>query len=343
MNDAGIVIIGRNEGERLRGCLSSVVRRGLPVVYVDSNSTDGSVALARALGVEVVELDPSGPLNPSRGRNAGFARLKEIDPELRLVQFIDGDCELVAGWLERAIEVLESRPDVGAVCGRRRERFPERSIYNRLADLDWDTPIGEAKSCGGDVMMRATAFRQIGGYDPDLITGEDPDLSVRLRKNGWTILRVDVEMTVHDIALVRFGQWWRRSLRTGYCYADGAQRHGKPPERHFVREVRSIFFWGIALPLAILVLAWPTRGASLALLGAYLLLYWRIRRYGSRRGWSARDARLYALWCILGKVPMVVGLFVYWFRRVARRPERYIDYIEARTVTAAGRPHSKRL
>src|SRR5262245_15725439 len=92
MSQLGIVTIGRNEGERLRRCLNSLVRHGLPIVYVDSNSNDGSVELARSLGVEVVELDTSRPIGASRARNEGFERLCQIHPDLRFVQFVDGDC-----------------------------------------------------------------------------------------------------------------------------------------------------------------------------------------------------------------------------------------------------------
>jgi len=326
MNHLGVVTIGRNEGDRLRRCLDSVIGRGCTVVYVDSGSTDGSVDLARAKGAEVVELDMSQPFTMARGRNAGFARLEEIDPDVRFVQFIDGDCELVDGWLERARELIESRPEVAVVSGRRRERFAEWSIYNRLADLDWDLPVGEVKYCGGDTMTRVAAFRQVGGFNPILIAAEDSELCVRFRQHGWTILQIDADMSVHDMAMTRFNQWWRRCVRTGYAYAHGQQLHGKPPERHFVRDVHSLLFWGIALPLAILLLAWPTHGVSLALLGGYLLLYWRIRRYGSSRGWSPPDARLYALGCVIGKFPMAVGLVIYWFRRITRRPEQIIEY-----------------
>ena len=172
---------------------------------------------------------------------------------------MDGDCEVVDGWLDKARVVLEQRPDVAVVTGRRRERFPEVSVYNRLADLEWEGPVGEIKVSHGDIMIRADAFRDLGGFDEAVLVGEDYDLCLRLRKRGWILIRIDAEMTLHDMAMTRFGQWWRRTVRSGYGYADGAYLHGKPPERHYVREVRSILFWGLALPLAILVLAWPTR------------------------------------------------------------------------------------
>ena len=304
----------------------SILGRNLPVVYVDSNSTDSSVDMARSLGAEVVELDPSGPIGVPRAQNEGFQRLTQIDPEIRYVQFVDGDCEIVNGWLDQAIQVLEERPEVGLVTGRRRERFPDASIYNRLADLEWDTPVGETKGSHGDFMVRATAFREIGGFDVAVLVSEDYELCLRLRKVGWILLRIDAEITVHDMAMTHFGQWWWRTVRSGYGYADGAYLHGRSPERHCVREVRSILVWGMVLPLLALGLAWPTRGASLALFGAYLLLYWRVRRYALSRGWSRPDARLYGLWTILAKFPMAVGLVTYCFRLLARRPKQIIEY-----------------
>jgi GT2 family glycosyltransferase len=326
MSDFGAVIIGRNEGERLRRCLKSVVGQGFPVVYVDSGSTDRSVEAARQMGAVVAELDLSQPFTMARARNLGFSRLLELNPAACFVQFIDGDCELVDGWIKLAYEVIASRPEVAVVYGRRRERFPERSVYNRLADLEWDTPIGNAKYCAGDTMTRVAAFHQVGGFDPTLIAAEDSELCVRFRLQGWTILRIDADMSVHDMAMTRFDQWWWRCVRTGYAYADGMRLHGKPPERHFVRDVRSILLWGFAVPLTILLLAWPTRGASFILASGYFLLYWRMRRYGAHRGWPARDARSYALWNVLAKFPMLTGLFIYWYRQIMHRPKRLIEY-----------------
>lgn len=337
MTDLGVVTIGRNEGERLRVGLRALERLGVPVVYVDSRSTDGSPELARALGAEVVVLDLSRPIGVPRARNEGFERLLELHPEIRYVQFVDGDCELREGWLEQGRAVLDQRPDVALVTGRRRERFPERSVYNRLADLEWDMPIGEIDGSHGDVMIRALAFRQVGGFDANVLVAEDIDICLRLRQRGWILLRLDQEMTIHNMDMTRFGQWWRRAVRAGYGYADGAYLHGGPPERRFVREVLRILGWGLLIPLAILLLAWPTRGASLALTLVYPLQYWRIeRRARLRRGWTSSDARIYALFCVLGHFPHLVGLVTYWFRLIGRRPKKIIEYKAVGNATAAG-------
>jgi GT2 family glycosyltransferase len=229
----GVVAIGRNEGERLKRCLHSALQATSHVVYVDSGSQDGSAAFARSVGVEVVELDMSIPFTAARARNAGFRRIKEQFPTLDFVQFVDGDCEFTSGWLEHAARYLRATPNAAVACGRLRERHPERSIYNRLCDAEWNTPVGRAQACGGIAMVRAHAFDQVHGFREDLIAGEEPELCLRLRREGWEIWRLEAEMAWHDAAMTRFSQWWRRSERAGHAFAEGAALHGKSPQRHW--------------------------------------------------------------------------------------------------------------
>ncbi len=332
MSKIGIVAIGRSEGERLRLCLASVVGRGHAVVYVDSGSTDGSVALARTMGASVVELDLSIPFTAARARNVGFERLRQIDPGVEFVQFIDGDCELIEGWLEQALAVLESQSDVAVVCGRRRERFRDATPYNRLADLEWAAPAGVVKACGGDALMRFEPLSAVGGYNPGVIAGEDDETCVRLRKRGWKVIRIDAEMTLHDMAMTRFGQWWKRSVRTGHAFAEGAALHGATPERHFIRQVRSVVFWGLLVPLAAVGLAWPTSGASLLLLLGYVPLFVRTYRGRRRFGDSPEDCRLYALSCVIGKFPQALGVIRFLLGRLRGRRSTVIEYRQGRTI-----------
>jgi GT2 family glycosyltransferase len=307
LKKVGLVAIGRNEGERLRQCLLSVIGKVAHVVYVDSGSTDGSIELARSLLVDVVELDLSTPFTAARARNAGFAHLLQKNTQLEFVQFVDGDCEVVEGWIERALAQLEAQPNVAVVCGRRRERFPKQSIYNQLCDMEWDTPIGEAKACGGDSMMRVKAFQQVGGFNPALIAGEEPELCVRLRQKEWKILRIDAEMTLHDAQMTRFSQWWKRALRAGHAYAEGAWLHGRSSEGHWRRESWSIWFWGFYLPLLALGLIWPTHGFSLLLLVGYPVLAGRIFIKQRRQNICTEHAAIYSLSCVLGKFAQVGG------------------------------------
>lgn len=319
----GVVVIGRNEGERLHRCLGSVKAAAAVVVYVDSGSTDGSVAMARAMDIEVVELDMSIPFTAARARNEGFGRLRAVLPDAAYVQFVDGDCEVVAGWLEKAQAFLDGRPDLAVVCGRRRERFPERSIYNRLCDIEWDTPVGEAKACGGDALMRVGAFVESSGYRPDLIAGEEPELCVRLRAAGWKIWRLDEEMTLHDAAMTRFSQWWKRTMRGGHAYAEGAHLHGSPPERHWVRESRRAWLWGVGVPLA--------TGGVCALAGAWGLLVFlvypaQVLRLAIKGRRPFAENWIHAVFLVLSKFPEAVGQGKFLLRLCLGGKTRLIEY-----------------
>lgn len=297
----GLVAIGRNEGDRLRACLESARALGLPTVYVDSASTDGSVALARSLDAEVVNLDLTVAFTAARARNEGAARLLALHPQLEFIQFVDGDCELNPGWIGRALAEFQERPKAAVVCGRRRERFPDATLYNHLCDLEWNTPIGQAKSCGGDAMIRRVAFEEVGGYNPSIIAGEEPEMCVRLRQRGWEIWRIDAEMTLHDAAMTSFGQWWKRNVRAGHAFAEGYHRHGAPPERFWRKNVISNYLWGVP-PMWIL---WP-------------LLWFRIYR--------TSRSKSYASFVTLSKLPQMIGQLKFRWNRLSGKQQRIIEY-----------------
>lgn len=305
----GVVAIGRNEGDRLRRCLESVLGAGRVVVYVDSGSTDDSLEMARKLGAEVVELDLSIPFTAARARNAGWRHLRSAYPEIELVQFLDGDCELVPGWMETAQVALAGAESLVVVCGRRRERFPEATVYNQLCDIEWDTPIGEADSCGGDAMMKMSALVAVDGFDDTSIAGEEPELCFRLREKGLTIQRLDHEMTLHDANITRFRQWWQRSKRAGHAYAGNFRRH---PEAGFRRgQIRSAYFWGLVLPLNIF---WLGLLLHPGLLLGYLVYPLQVLRISGhlKNGGQVLSAKLrifYAINCVASKFPHVAGLF----------------------------------
>ena len=323
MAKTGVVVIGRNEGERLKRCLLSVLGAVAAVVYVDSGSTDGSVALARRLGAEVLALDMAMPFTAARARNEGFDRLRALLCNVEFVQFVDGDCEVVQDWLREAAAYLQAHQNVAVVCGRRRERFPQQSVYNGLCDMEWDTPIGEAKACGGDAMFRVAAFAVARGYRAELIAGEEPELCVRLRAVGWKVWRLDAEMTWHDAAMTRFGQWWWRAVRGGHAYAEGAWLHGAPPERHSVRESRRIWAWGLGLPVTLLAGLALFGWGGLLLLAVYPLQIVRLAYKGKR---TTKENWLHAFFLVLIKFPELQGQMTFWWRKVVDVQSTLIEY-----------------
>ncbi|MGB7243708.1 MAG: glycosyltransferase [Sulfitobacter sp.] len=318
----GAVIIGRNEGGRLIRCLASVAPDVARMVYVDSGSTDGSADAARKLGAQVVDIDMTQPFTAARARNAGFAALMAAGP-VEYVQFVDGDCELQPGWIAAARDFLEAHPQAAVACGRRRERFPEATVYNRLCDWEWDTALGQTKSCGGDALMRATHLDGVGGFNPAMIAGEEPELCVRLRQAGWQIWRLDHEMTLHDAAMTRFGQWWKRARRAGHAFGEGAALHGAPPERHSVDATRRILLWGVAIPAFILLAALLVTPWALLLVLLYPV---QVARLARREGAGDRSSWERACLLTLGKFPEALGVLEYHWRRLLGRPAGLIEY-----------------
>ena len=313
----GVVIIGRNEGARLVTCLASAVGEDRLVVYVDSGSTDDSVAHAKAAGADVVMLDMSQPFTAARARNAGFALLQERHQAMEFVQFVDGDCEIVPGWFAAAEKFLRAHADCAAVCGRRRERRPDANKFHRLTDKEWATPIGEAEACGGDVLIRVSAFEAVEGYNPALIAGEEPEMCLRMREAGWTIHRIDEEMTLHDINITRFSQWWTRARRAGHAFAEVSHKHRHSEKRIWQAETRRALMWASFLP-AFLIAAVFIHPAFIAGLLIYPL---QAVRLSGREG-SVSDACL----LILAKFPEAIGVLQYWRGQIFGGRSRLIEY-----------------
>jgi len=322
LEDIGVVVIGRNEGERLLRCLESVRVITGNTVYVDSGSTDGSVPAARQVGASVVTLDLSHPFTPARARNKGFTALKALRPSIRFVQFVDGDCILRHSWIDRALAFIEQRKDVAIVCGRRRELHPSASVYNRLFDLEWDTPIGEASACGGDALVRVKAFEAVGGFRPQLIAGEEPELCVRLRADGWKIWRLDAEMTEHDAAMTHFSQWWLRNVRSGYGFAEVSRLHRTSTLRIWKRAILSAIFWAGFLPAIFIILCFIH---PLFIYGG-LIYPLEICWIAIRRGATSGAVWVYAVFTMLGKFAQLRGILRFYWRWWRAEPVQLIEY-----------------
>ena len=328
MTVLGIVVIGRNEGRRLVRCLDSI---GIAqeIVYVDSGSSDGSVAAARARQAQVVELDVSLPFTAARARNAGRAALSS---ECELVQFIDGDCILQPGWIAVGSMALANEPSLAAVFGRRREMRPDASRYNWMCDVEWSVPPGRVRYFGGDVMLRASALDQAGGYPSEMIAGEEPDVSIRLRALGWRIACLPAEMTLHDAAITRFGQWWRRSIRSGHAYAELGARHAGAAGADYRRRLRGVLAWGGALPvgfLAMISAGWVISGSfffgAAALVGLLLFQFCRltVRALGQH---SPLNALTIGAFLVLTKPAQAIGVTRYWRNRLMETRGPIIEY-----------------
>lgn len=324
MTSVAFIAIGRNEGDRLKRCLQSLQKVSDSIIYVDSGSTDGSREYARASGVDVVQLDTTVGFTMARGRNAGLKRLLEISPDAKFVHFIDGDCELIPEWLAVALEFATGHPEVAAVCGRRREKFPEASPYNLLCEIEWNTPIGEALASGGDVLMWVPALLVVGGFNEQLIAFEEPDLCRRLRNRGWKIWRLDADMTRHDANILHFTQWWKRHERAGYgamVITNLCEKEGDADGvAHFSQQVKSPRRWALSV-IIFLFLGIPTAiyaagvlgGLGLIVVAAFLLglQTLRIASGAQSRSPDFQAALLYGTFTMIAKIPQTLGQIRY--------------------------------
>jgi cellulose synthase/poly-beta-1,6-N-acetylglucosamine synthase-like glycosyltransferase len=288
------------------------------------------------MGAVVVELDLSIPFTAARARNAGFARLVEIAPEIAWVQFVDGDSFVEPNWLDRGRNALKTCPAVAIVSGQVRERYPERSIYNRLADLEWDVPAGETDWCGGIALMRSKAFQEVGGFASNLPAGEEPELCRRLIRAGWKILRLDEPMARHDLAMTSFAQWWRRQVRGSYGALDATLRFADSGELGFFRhQIRSTLVWVIGLPLGMLLggglgvlLVGPSVGLGVVGGFALVTLMQAARLAGKvrHRVNHLETALAFGLLTVLAKLPQAQGLLLYGHDRWRGRGGRLIEH-----------------
>jgi len=322
------VVIGRNEGSRLETSLLSVKASGLPAVYVDSGSSDGSPGRAKRLGIEVWELDGRRPFSAARARNEGLEEARKRWPDIKYVLFLDGDCELAPAFPAAAVEALERTCQDAIVTGHLLERSPEKSIYNRLCAYEWQSQAGQITdfgALGGIMAARISAIRDVGGFNPDLIAGEDSELGVRLALRGHRVLKIDVPMAVHDADVEQFGQWWRRSVRAGHALAHRYALHGRSSVRDCERQLASTLFWGLLLPLCALSLVSLTRGASLILFGGYIVLAFRIFRHYRSIGLGRSDAATATRFMLYSKFANLLGVLRFGVQSLTGK-YRLIEY-----------------
>ncbi|MEP1255417.1 MAG: glycosyltransferase family 2 protein, partial [Alphaproteobacteria bacterium] len=296
--------------------------QGVEIVYVDSGSWDNSVAEARAAGALVVELDDTLPFTAARARQAGFEALKQSGDLPEFIQFVDGDCIVVPGWIEAGETALRADPALGLITGWRAELYPERSIYNALCDFEWHRPAGEIAACGGDMMLRSAAFQAAGGFDATVIAAEDDEFCVRLAKSGWKLRRLPLEMTRHDAAMLTFRQWWTRGVRSGHGFAQVGWMH--PP--YFRREQIRVLAYGLILPLLAVVGLCQSGLLFLAVLAIYALSYIRTGKGLVAEGLPTWEARRHARLLTLSKLPNMIGMTVFHWRRLCGRAMRIIEY-----------------
>jgi glycosyltransferase involved in cell wall biosynthesis len=324
-----VVVIGRNEGQRLTRCLQSVramepIPGDIELIYVDSDSSDDSVERARELDAWVIEVLPDRP-TAAIGRNAGWQAARAP-----YVLFLDGDTLLDPAFVNRAMEVFAD-PSIAGVCGARYETDTAGSVYNRVLDLDWRYPPGEMEYLGGDALMRRDILERVSGFDEGLIAGEEPDMWRRIRELGFKAWRLDIPMTGHDMAMTSFRQYWRRATRTGHAYAEVSERYRHsaiPLWRSSARRnrIHAIGLVGVFVSSVAAALLIPSPWPLVAFLLLFIALGLRTARQQRWRQASPMTLFLYGLHSHFQQIPVFVGQLGYSLSRRAGRRRQLIEY-----------------
>jgi hypothetical protein len=318
-----VVVIGRNEGDRLGQCLQAVAnmdREGfeVEVIYVDSGSMDGSIALAKAAGVHTISLISERP-SAALGRNAGWQAASGT-----VILFLDGDTVLHPRFVCDSLPEFASE-EIAVIWGHRRELYPRRSFYNRTLDLDWIYKPGLTPFCGGDALFRRHVLEQTGGFNETLIAGEEPDLCRRIRNLGYKILHVDRPMTGHDLAIFGWEQYWKRAVRAGHAYAEVSERSrgsNAPLWQDAARGNRRralVILGSVMAAIAVSALlrdVWPLLAVALFLATLSVRSAWLAR-------WKSDDVvalLLYGAHSHLQQIPIYMGQLQY--RRNQRKGRR---------------------
>jgi GT2 family glycosyltransferase len=316
-----VVIIGINVQRYLADCIASIRDADYPqelltITFVDGGSSDRSIAIGRESGVRVIELNDAHP-TPGRGRNAGlFAATAPF------VQFMDADTLLDRTWLKTAMGHFDEK--IVAVCGKRSERWPNKNNYHIIASVEWHYEQGPCRYFGGDFLARREPLVKEEGFDDLLIAGEEPDFSARLRRTGWIIWRIADAMTMHDLNMTTFKQYWKRAYRSGHAYAEVGLRHLRTPEKLWARELARVSLTAI-FPIMILFVGVMSRhpliGLLLALVVALKPLL-RIPRLINQYRISSGIALLYALHAVFVVYPQFAGVIRYLLTLVGTAPLR---------------------
>lgn len=270
-----VVVIGKNEGERLAACLSSIhaalSKLSHEVIYVDSCSTDLSLQTARSLGARcylLAEKDTTAGL----GR---FVGAKEARGEYLL--FLDGDMQLRAGFAEKALMAMASRGYDG-VCGIREDIYMRGGeIIARNENYFGCTQERIAPEFGGALMITAEALSACGGWSTDTVACEESELHARLLAMGSRIAEIPVPMIMHTDA-VRDNRsplstvFSARRLGEGQAFACAFASHHA---RDYVRHEREKFTFYALDWLALLFLFFlPGWGLALAMMLECVQLGW---------------------------------------------------------------------
>ncbi|MDY0018582.1 MAG: glycosyltransferase family A protein [Anaerolineae bacterium] len=286
-----VVIIARNEAAHIERAIQSVLAgvKAWPqaeILLVDSASTDQTVEIARRYPISIVRLRPEQFRSAAAGRYLGMLYTRG-----EFILHLDGDMELEPGWLEQALPFLAAHPESAGVDGYYRNLhvrdgrvLSEERMCEGLSDR-----VSATRYFCGAALYRRSALEAVGGFNPYLISEEEPELSIRLRHAGFTLNRLPALLCTHYGPIENSWEYIFRRSRTNLWAG-----YGQVPRYHLrsgllgtvIRERSAytlLYLLGLLGVIGAGALAlffrswWPLAGVALALVGI-LVVFWVKKR-----------------------------------------------------------------
>lgn len=181
-NGISIIIPAKNEARHVENCLKSLQDLEYPpelfeVILVDNGSTDNTLEVVRKFDtIKVIEA-PELKVGAVRNFGARSARYE-------IFAFLDADCVVASNWLDN----INRNIKLGKVLGGG-IILPEQATYTEKYWL-LEGPDGAAlpkELIGASLAIHRKDFEAVNGFDESMSSGEDSDLSLKLRNNNIQI------------------------------------------------------------------------------------------------------------------------------------------------------------
>lgn len=297
------IIIGKNEGWRLQKCLQSIsyvveqdAIANYEIIYVDSQSTDNSIELAKQYGAKTFLI--TGECNAAIARNIGAQEAIG-----GILFFIDGDMELFPGFL----------PKVLNENGKLKYPFMSGIFNDIVHDLDWNylhtsrrhkLQEGDADSVetttGGLFLIEHSLWDKVGGMDTRFKRSQDYDLGLRLSQMGYSLHRKAILLANH----------YMRQYTIRNDYVGNVKYTALLLRKHWNNiDYLKIFLkqqYTTVLLLISIILSFVSPLSLFLYVGA--LSYKNLKQKNLKRWWNPMIRDCIFLWALLFVVPNKYGL-----------------------------------
>jgi glycosyltransferase involved in cell wall biosynthesis len=308
-----IVVIGRNEEQNLSSCFQSIRNMDYPsdrleVIYVDTGSKDRSTDIALGFGVKVIEEHSDFP-TPGIARNRGIEEASHS-----IIHFVDGDMIIDRAYLKKAVEILKN-DDIACVIGKVAERNSDRSLLSHMLSYPWRIrKPGYIDAPGAGGTFQRSVLKEIGGYNADILKGQETELGRRIRQQGYRIYMMENRMGVHDYSFHNILDFVNHMFIIGKSYGRILLLPSMISYSDLTARARSLLIQGVALVLLTLVLVLIGLPILIVLFPPLVTLYVLVKYrkvYYTQKDWSAF---LYYLLMHFGKPVAFAGMVTFFIR-----------------------------